>query len=371
LKKKILIGTVKIGISAAILAWLAIQAHRNAVFTDLAVRPKHWELLASAAAVCFAAVMITFVRWYYLVRALDIPFTLREAIRLGFLGFLFNLAPMGIVGGDLLKAVVLARKQTGHRAEAVATVLVDRIIGLYVLFLVASAAIGLTGLWQNPVLEVQVVCKLTWVVTAVGTAAVVLPLFAGLTGGNVTGLIGRLPYAGEMAQRLLGAVRVYRRRFGVLILSALMTVPVHCLFAVAVYMIAIALYDPVLPLGTHFVVVPLSASTAVIPFPMGPFEAVLDRLYAVVPLPGGGLMAAGQGLVVALVYRVVTVLLAAVGMFYYLVSRREVSEMMHSADLEEEAGLKTGPEVRLEAGSETGPEVNERPHRRSAIVQSP
>ena len=58
--------------------------------------------------------LLTFIRWYYLVRALDLPFTLREALRLGFLGYLFNLMPMGIVGGDLLKAVMLGPAAPGR-----------------------------------------------------------------------------------------------------------------------------------------------------------------------------------------------------------------------------------------------------------------
>ena len=64
-----------------------------------------------------------------------------DAMRIGFIGYLFNLAPMGIVGGDLLKAWMLAREKPGNRAKALASVVVDRIIGLYVLFLVAAAGV--------------------------------------------------------------------------------------------------------------------------------------------------------------------------------------------------------------------------------------
>lgn len=312
--KKLLVALLKVSISAAILVWLGLEAQRNEDFSKLIQQPKNWGLLASATGVCFLAVLITFVRWYWLVRALGLPFTLREAIRLGFLGYLFNLLPMGIVGGDLLKAVVLARKQPGHRAEAVATVLVDRVIGLYVLFLVASAAIVLTGLWQVPVPKVRFVCKLTWVIAALGTVAVMLPLLPGLTGGKLTGLIGRLPHAGPALQKVIEAVRIYRRRSGVLVVSALMTVPVHCLIAIGVYLIAIGLYDRVLPLETHFVLVPLSSATAVLPITMGPFEFVLRELYVAIPLAEGGFMTRGQGLVVALGYRLITVLIAGVGM---------------------------------------------------------
>ena len=69
-----------------------------------------------------------------------------DAFRLGFLGYLFNFVSLGSVGGDLFKAVFIAREQHGKRAEAVATVVIDRVIGLYVLFFVASVAALATGM---------------------------------------------------------------------------------------------------------------------------------------------------------------------------------------------------------------------------------
>ena len=61
---------------------------------------------------------------------------------------MFNLAPLGVVGGDLVKAVMLGREQRNKQASVVASVIVDRVIGLYVLFVVATAAILATGFWR-------------------------------------------------------------------------------------------------------------------------------------------------------------------------------------------------------------------------------
>ena len=126
------------------------------MFANLVDQPKRWDMLAAAWACCTVAVLLTFVRWWYLVRALDVPCRFRDAIRISFWGYLFNLAPLGIVGGDLVKAVMLDHEHPRHRAKAVASVLVDRVIGLYVLFVVASAAILLTGFWRIGVPDVSV-----------------------------------------------------------------------------------------------------------------------------------------------------------------------------------------------------------------------
>ena len=114
-----------------------------------------------------------------------------------------------------------------------------------------------------------------------------------------------------------------------------MTVGVHSLFTLGVFLIASGLYDRVPSLGMHFVLSPLSAVTGVLPIPIGPFELVLDWLYLFVPVADGA-MKPGQGLVVALGYRIITVLIAAVGICYYLGSRQEVAEVLH--EVEEEAG---------------------------------
>src|SRR5207253_1649802 len=68
-------------------------------------------------------------RWYFLVRAQDLPFTLPSALRLGLIGFYFNAFLPGAVGGDIIKAAFIAREQS-RRTVAITTVIMDRLIGL-------------------------------------------------------------------------------------------------------------------------------------------------------------------------------------------------------------------------------------------------
>ena len=153
---------------------------------------------------------------------------------------------------------------------------------------------------------------------------------------------GRLSrWLGETAARrpapsdtLIDALRLYRRKPGVLLGSAAMSAAVHSLFAVGIYLITLGIYvDNVqdLTLRGEFLVSPLSSATGVIPLVMGPMEAVLDFLYANV----FGLDKR-QGFVVALGYRLVTVLIAMVGVCYYLSARREVADVMHEAEAADE-----------------------------------
>src|SRR5262249_36352621 len=135
-------------IPLAIIAWLVIDVIRNKSFSQLWEEPKRWDLLALAAVSCFLATMVTIVRWHFLVRAVDLPLRFRDTVRLGFLGYLWNFVLPGGVGGDFVKAGFLAREQKGRRTDAAMTVLVDRIVGLYGLFLLSTAAILFTGMWH-------------------------------------------------------------------------------------------------------------------------------------------------------------------------------------------------------------------------------
>lgn len=345
---------LKVGISAAIIGYLVYDATHSKengnVFANLLEQPKQWSSLAAAWLFCAVGVMFTFVRWWYLVRALDVPFSFRNAIRISFWGYLFNLAPLGIVGGDLVKTVMLGHEQPKCRAKALASVLVDRILGLYILFVVASAAILITGFWRLDVPDIfqtkwisfgiYEICLLTFGLTAAGTVGLLILLGPDASDGAITRAIGRTPRIGRSLESVILAVRMYRNKPGVLFFSCVLSVGVHCSFAVGCYLIACGLPGNHLSLADHFVVMPLSAATQVIPLPLGPFEAVLDCLYSHVPVAGTPILK-GQGLVVALVYRLITLLIAGMGIFYYLGNRGEVAQVMHEAEHEESLELAT------------------------------
>lgn len=333
--KTTLVNLLKFGTSAAIIAYLVQDARSDQTFTELAAQPKNWGLLAAAWAFCLGAVALTMVRWYVLVRALDLPFRLADAFRLGFLGYLLNFVSLGSVGGDVFKAVFVAREMPGRRAEAVATIVVDRIVGLYLLFVVATAAILLTGQLRSTMAEVQVICRGTLVATAVGAAGIGVLLLPGVTHGALSRFLVNLPRLGPTIGKLIGAVRLYRRRLPMLFLAGLLSVLVHALCTMGIFLVAKGLPGTAPSLADHFVMVPLAMVTGVLPLPvngLGAFETVMAFLYQ--RIPSGLAVTGGQGLVVALGYRAITIVIALVGVVYYLGSRRDVASVLEQAEIE-------------------------------------
>jgi uncharacterized membrane protein YbhN (UPF0104 family) len=100
-------------------------------------------------------------------------------------------------------------------------------------------------------------------------------------------------------------------------------------------------------LADHFVIVPLAFVSGVLPLPgngLGALEYVVNFLYERVP--AGMAIREGRGFVVALCYRAITILIAMIGLGYYLVSRRQVVELLHAAEADEansQAAVCAGP----------------------------
>src|SRR5579864_3423878 len=127
---------LKYGLGLGLLAWVVWQYWtiltpdgRDVGIGATDLEKIHWLPFLGAGLFCLTSMLLTFVRWFILVLAQDLPFTLPNAIRLGLIGYYLNTFLPGAVGGDIIKAAFIAREQR-RRTVAVATVLLDRGVGL-------------------------------------------------------------------------------------------------------------------------------------------------------------------------------------------------------------------------------------------------
>jgi hypothetical protein len=332
--KRLLFNLAKVAISLAILGYVIYltRLEDSKPLQRLVEAEKQWPALVAAFALCAMAVSLTFFRWYLLVRAIDLPFRVRDAFRLGFIGYLFNFVSLGSVGGDLFKAVFIAREQPLRRAEAVASVVVDRVVGLLALLLIAIVAVSMVDLDSaNP--KIRSICHAALAASAVGWAIALFTLFPGATSGRIARRLNRLPLIGRLCGRLLGAIEMYRRNFLTVFFTVILSLVSHGLFALSIYFIAEGLdRQQAVTLAEHFIIVPLGWFVQALPLPgqsLGAFELAMKKLYELVPATP-----AHNGLIIALGYRAITIVIAAVGIVYYVTRRREVKEAMSEAQAE-------------------------------------
>ena len=140
---------------------------------QISARRLDLRCFALALLITQVSLLITFVRWSLLVRVIEPGFTLRCSILLGFIGYLFNLVIPGAVGGDVVKAAYLSRMQI-KKTQAIASMVLDRIVGLLGLFVLAATAGALPWRMATPAVRSLIVAA--W--AALGFAIlVVAPLF--------------------------------------------------------------------------------------------------------------------------------------------------------------------------------------------------
>jgi uncharacterized membrane protein YbhN (UPF0104 family) len=327
--KKYLLAILKTAVPLAIIVWLLSTIDRDQLW-QLQQRPKDWWRLAAAFSFCLTAIAITFMRWYLLVRTLHLKFRLTDAFRLGSLGYLLNFISAGSVGGDLFKAVFLARDQPGNRTEAIASVVMDRLVGFYALLVVASMAI-LIGT-HSPLPAIDAVCKSTLAVTAAGTLGIAVALLPGFMTGPFAEFLTGLPRIGGIFNRLIAAVRMYRGQPWAMLGIFAMAITVHVLLCISLYLVSTGLGKNVPSLGEHFVIVPLSGVAGGLPFTpagLGTYEFAMDVLFKQVPIQRTSDV---PGVLVALAYRLITIAVAAVGVVYYWISRAEIRDVMRQAE---------------------------------------
>ena len=305
-----IIAVVKIAILIAIVAWL-IRTFPRENWEALIQQEKNWLLLAQAFIVILVAHLFSFLRWRILVQSLGVQFSLIESIRLGFLGTLLNLVSVGSVGGDVFKAIEAARKAEKKRAEVVASVLVDRALGLLGLVIVAATGLSfastlsstMNGIWLGAILLSGIGLSILFLIVQFGHRFPIL-------------WINRIPVVGHTLHRVTNSCMVFQGRSRLVIELLGLSVLVHCSFTLGCVLISNALYAQTPTILEHFMTIPPAMAAATLPLTpggVGVQEMAIDRLFREIP----SLPHAFSGLIVASVLRALLILVAMIGAVFY------------------------------------------------------
>ena len=105
MNRKILFTIAKYSVSISIIGFLLYRAttgENSEKFRDIWTQRSQWNamMMLLSLIIALGGLSLTFVRWFFLVRALDIPFKLRDSFRLGFIGYFSNFLSLGVLGGD-------------------------------------------------------------------------------------------------------------------------------------------------------------------------------------------------------------------------------------------------------------------------------
>jgi len=169
------LNVVRILISAAALAFLFRKIGLGETLAVL--RRADLRYLLAAFLLFVLSLAIRAYRWLILIRSLDPRVPFGRLLRLYLIGQFFNTFLPSTFGGDVVRALELT--QDTDSSAAIGTVLLDRMTGLLVLFVIGLVALPFHAAWMEP-----------WLVG----------LLLGVAGGGL--VVGALVLEGRFLRRL-------------------------------------------------------------------------------------------------------------------------------------------------------------------------
>lgn len=351
-----IIGILKwllaIGLLSTLL-WLSRDDIRK-----LQARQILWGMFAAALGIRFVSLLATFSRWRLLVRGIGLPLSFREAFRLGILGEGCNLMGPGAVGGDLAKVGLLAKDHRDRVASILATVFLDRVLGMWALFVLGALA-SLSPVATKLSTELQWTVWALWGGSIAGLLGIGLMFVPAFTHSRLMHWFTTWKFVGKIVKELMDSIQLYQGRPQVLMGAALLALIGHFGFLTSFYFCAKSIHQGVTIPGyvDHIVGLPLpEALSAAVPSPggLGALEGAVAWFYQqhqVSLNPGSTKQelatALSNGVLTALAYRMTMLIWGSVGIVYYMFARKEIQQAAQMADEEKDkiedlsAGLAT------------------------------
>jgi uncharacterized protein (TIRG00374 family) len=342
-KRSTLITMAKLLFAAALIWWVLDNVgFQNVVDRLQNIRFEVWLL---GLVVIFLGNCLSMWRWHLLMRSVGLDSTLWNALRLGFIGVFFNNVVPGLTGGDLVKAFYITREHPNQRADAVISVIVDRVIGIVALALIAAAIIPF-DLDRYGQVAIGIYGFLA--VTGLG-AAVVLSRRIKARIKRLSEALGRKPK--EEGTTLLGkldrAVSMYRERMGTVVLAMVMSIAVHMLLITGLWIFGMALtqeatvggmvdlaaaqFRPLGELGldVYCSIVPIImiiSSVPIAPAGWGVGEAAFQHFFSTVDV------AEADAVALSFTYRLTATLISLLGGLFLVVDRKQVMKDLPRSD---------------------------------------
>jgi len=276
----------KFAVSGGILVFLLARLNRADLLERLA--GAQWQWLLLALTLYFLAILLGVLKWHLLVRAQRLDISFWNLATFTFTGlFLGNVLPTN-VGGDVVRAAMLARASHGTTEAAAISVVVDRLLGLSAFFGVTLISTGLAVGLLTRSTELEAIQTATIIMAAAFAVGGAL-FFSRRTARQLArvfefGLFARFkPYA----LRLYHAIQVYRFNYAALAANIALAASILVIATLVWYSVARAL-DLNISMLYFFLFNPLIAFVLLLPISfngLGPKEATAVFFFGLVGVP--------------------------------------------------------------------------------------
>ncbi len=251
--QNILFQILKFSFAAGIFVWLAAAGKIDFLKIREALFHSPWILFSIAMG--FGTLFMSAWRWWLLIRSQGIRFSFAKVFRLVLIGQFFNIIIPGTISGDIVKAYYITRNEE-KKMIAGFSVLMDRLIGLFVL-------IGMT----SAVVLVNASSLTTPELKTLGIGIVVLSMvsFLGILFFFLKSDF-RLPsLVPSFFHRIAEVIWAYRRRRRILLKAAILTVFNYFFNVLLFYGVAQSLGENFLTFPQYLFLIPVGLFVMAIP----------------------------------------------------------------------------------------------------------
>jgi uncharacterized protein (TIRG00374 family) len=248
--KERLFNLLKLIVALGLLVWLFRKLEDPARLWQQ-IRNANLFLLGLGATCYAAAVALSGLKWGILLRAIGLPIPGSRLLAYQWVAEFFNNFLPAQVGGDVMRGYALA-SDTRRAADAAASILIDRFIGLLVFMLAAAMAALAMLLWGRPngaSFSGEALFSLRLITLgSVAFALLLLGMLAALLSRRLKQwaewVLVRLPLSSRLLpiwQKLAQAFNAYRHAYRALGMTALSSTLIVILTSVNIWLIARAI----------------------------------------------------------------------------------------------------------------------------------
>jgi hypothetical protein len=134
-----LITFVKLSIATIIIGFLVYSGRLD--FLEISKGLLHPAEIALAFMIFLMAFVFSTLRWQQILRCVGVNIRLGKLIQFTWIGQFFNNFSIGTIGGDVVKIIYVIRQVPKRKAAVAMTVFIDRLAGIYGLFLTAAVGV--------------------------------------------------------------------------------------------------------------------------------------------------------------------------------------------------------------------------------------
>lgn len=219
---------LRLALAVGIIGYLVRNLDTRALAAILDESLQHWRWMLAGIFFGYLALHVGLVRWKLILDAQGLRMSWRRCFSIYFIGQFFNAFMFGSTGGDLVRALYAAKETHHKKTEAVTTVVIDRVIGLIVLYamggvMLAARAPFFLGHWKTHVPALVMLGMIA--ATAAGLVAVFNPQW--FSRWPLAERVKRHPKIVGILQRILVSIHLYRRRTGVLLWTSILSLAIQ------------------------------------------------------------------------------------------------------------------------------------------------